>query len=136
MLLTSSTAALAWMGLIFYLSSLSQEEASRPIEWLGRLGSYAAHFVLYGILACLTQASLWGLKSDYRLRWALAAAAFATLYGLTDEYHQSFVSGRSSSIVDGVVNGLGAITAAANLWLVVTWWRCHGAEPVERHWVA
>jgi VanZ family protein len=125
-------ATLAWMGLIFYSSSLSQAEASQPLEsaaiaWLGVLRSYAAHVVLYGVLASLAQASWWGWRPDYRLRWAFAAAAFAALYGLSDEYHQSLVFGRSGSIVDVVVNTFGAITAAATLWLGVTWWRGHAA---------
>ena len=131
--LTTSTAVLAWMGLIFYLSSLSQTEASRPLEspaiaWLGVLRSYAAHAVLYGVLASLIQASLWGWKSDYRIRWALAAAAFAALYGISDEYHQSLIFGRSGSIVDVLVNAFGAITAAATLWLMSLWWRGHAAK--------
>ena len=132
-----SGVTLAWMGLIFYLSSLSQAEASRPLEtpaiaWLGMLRSYAAHVVLYGILASLVQASLWGWKPDYRLRWTLAAAAFAGLYGISDEYHQSLVFGRSGSVVDVVVNVLGAITAASSLWLGVTWWRGHAGRAIER----
>jgi len=131
--LTPSAAVLAWMGLIFYWSSLTQVEVSRPLEspaisWLGVLRSYVAHIVMYGVLASLAQASLWGWKPDYRLRWALAAAAFATLYGISDEFHQSLVLGRSSSIVDVIVNSLAAITAAATLWLVAAWWRGHAAR--------
>ena len=126
--LASTTAVLAWMGLIFYRSSLSQEEASRPLEspsiaWLGVLRSYAAHVILYGVLAFLVQASLWGWISDYRLRWALVAAAIAALYGISDEYHQSLVFGRSGSIEDVVVNTFGAIAAAATWWTAVAWWR-------------
>ncbi|MCH7721363.1 MAG: VanZ family protein [Planctomycetes bacterium] len=131
--LTSSTAVLAWMGLIFYLSSLSQSEVSRPLEspaisWLGVLRSYAAHVVLYGVLACLLQASLWRWKPDYRPRWLFAAAAFAALYGISDEYHQSFVMGRYASIFDVVVNALGAVAASASLWLGATWWRGHAGR--------
>ena len=120
-------ATLAWMGLIFYLSSLSQDEASRPLEtpaiaWLGALRSYAAHIVLYGVLASLTQAGLWVWKSDYRFRWTLAAAAFSALYGISDEYHQS-LTGRSGSLDDIVVNAFGATGGAACLWLVGLNWR-------------
>ena len=96
------------------------------------LRSYAAHVVLYGILASLVQASLWGWKPDYRLRWTLAAAAFAGLYGISDEYHQSLVFGRSGSVVDVVVNVLGVITAASGLWLGITWWRGHAGRAIER----
>ena len=130
--LTSGAAVLVWMGLIFYLSSLSQDEASRPLEtpaiaWLGVVRSYAAHVVLYGVLSSLVLASLWAWRSDYRIRWAIAAAVFSGLYGVSDEYHQSLVSGRAGSAEDVVVNALGAITAAVGLRLVLEKWRGRGA---------
>lgn len=125
--LAISGATLAWMGMIFYLSSLSQAQVSQPLEspvvsWLGVLRSYAAHIVLYGVLASLAQASLWGWRPDFRFRWVLAAATFSALYGISDEYHQSLV-GRSGSVADVIVNTFGAIGAAGGLWLVGVCWR-------------
>lgn len=122
-------AALAWMAFIFYSSSLSQDEASKPLEsatvswlgdtWLGDIRSYAAHVVLYGVLAALIQASMWGWKSGYQLRWAVAAAVLSALYGASDEIHQSFVAGRSATLVDGFFNAFGATVSAAGLWFLV-----------------
>ena len=127
------------MGMIFYLSSLSQEDAGRPLDspalsWLGVLRSYLAHLVLYGVLASLVQGSLWSWKPapGYRLWWVLAAAVFATLYGVSDEYHQSLVPDRSASIVDVLVNGVGAVTAAGGLWLLARSTRWQGASPLPR----
>ncbi|MCI0780557.1 MAG: VanZ family protein [Chloroflexi bacterium] len=118
-------AALAWMGLIFQLSSLSQEEASAPLEapviaWLGVARSYLAHLVLYGVLATMVQMNFWAWTNAgmYRLRWALLAAALASLYGVTDEYHQSLVPGRVASSIDMWVNATGAAITAAGLWLL------------------
>lgn len=115
-------AALAWMGLIFQLSSLSQEEASAALEavsWLGVARSYLAHLALYGILAAMVQMNFWAWTNAglYRLRWALLAAALASFYGVTDEYHQSLVPGRVASIIDMEVNASGAAITAAGLWL-------------------
>ena len=67
------TAAIAWMGLIFFLSSLSGDEASQRLEpgvvsWLGDLRSYAAHIALYAVLAALIQVALWGWSLEPRLR--------------------------------------------------------------------
>jgi len=128
-------ASLAWMGLIFYLSSLSQEDAGRPLEspvvsWLGVLRSYAAHLALYGVLASLVMGTIrsWSPSASYQLRWMLAVAAFATLYGVSDEYHQSLVPGRYASPLDMLVNGVGAATAALGVWLLA-WtvrWRRSG----------
>jgi len=121
-------AALAWMGLIFYLSSLSQTEVSKPLEsgavsWLGDVKSYAAHFVVYAILAALIAVNMWGWKFGYQFRWAVAAAVLAALYGVSDEYHQTFVAGRSGTPVDVLTNAAGAIFSAAGLWFLVKVWR-------------
>jgi len=112
------------MAFIFYSSSLSQDQASKPLEsgavsWLGDLRSYVAHFVLYGILAALIQASMWGWNLGYQLRWSVAAAVIAALYGASDEFHQTFVAGRSASLLDVFVNTLGATFSAAVLWYLV-----------------
>ena len=95
----SGTAAIAWMGLIFYLSSLSGAEASQGLEsgavsWLGDPRSYA-------VLAALIQVALWGWSLELHLRWVIVAAVLASLFGISDEYHQSFVTGRSATFVDG-----------------------------------
>ena len=131
-------ALLAWMGLIFYVSSLSQEDAGRPLEspvvsWLGVLRSYAVHLVLYGVLASLAMASIrsWTPAANYQLRWVLAVAAFATLYGVSDEYHQSFVPGRYASLLDMLVNGVGAATATLALWLLAWTMRLRSASTVS-----
>ena len=118
-------AALAgWMTLIFYLSSLPEEQVSRlgpydshVISKLGIIRSYMAHLFLFGMLASFIQATLWSWTTftDYSLRAALAAIVLAALYGISDEFHQSFVVGRNMSASDMMVNALGAIAAVAIL---------------------
>jgi VanZ family protein len=99
---------LAWMALIFFLSA--QPDLPRPdSDLLDLLVSSGAHLFLYGALALL-------------LRWALGdggrglALAFglALLYGISDEFHQSFVPGRVPDILDLVSDGLGAALALAD----------------------
>ena len=111
-------AALTWMGIIFYVSSLSQESASDTIR-LGDFGSYAAHFGAYAILATLFSLSIWGWKLGYQLRWVAIAAVFAVLYGVSDEFHQPFVVGRSATIADVIADAIGATFSATCLWFVV-----------------
>ena len=120
--LALSGATLAWMGLIFYLSSLSQDEVPTA-SWLGAWQSYLGHIFLYGVLAALTELSLWGWNSGYQIRWVLIAAVAATLYGVSDEFHQSFVAGRTATIKDVLVDTAAAIAASAILWLVATHWK-------------
>ena len=117
----SGTAAIAWMGLIFYLSSLSGAEASQGLEsgavsWLGDLRSYA-------VLAALIQVALWGWSLELQLRWVIVAAVLASLFAISDEYHQSFVTGRSATLVDGLVNSIAAFASSTLFWRLVVWYR-------------
>ena len=118
--LVSGGAVVARMIFIFQASSLTPEEVDRSLQalfWLGKLGSVLGHLVLYGMLASLLQISLWSWQSNaaHQLRWVLVAAALSTLYGISDEYHQSLVTGRVASIGDVVIDGVGALAAAASL---------------------
>ena len=119
-----TVAVLLWMGLIFYLSSLSQREVEtlQPTpggasSWVNVLRPIAGHLFLYAVLAALLQAGLWSWRrgAARRLEWAMVMAALATLYGVSDELHQSTVIGRSASIMDALVNLAGAVIAAGTM---------------------
>jgi VanZ family protein len=100
----------AWMGLIFYLSA--QSELPHPQSgWVDLLVSSGAHVLSYGVLAVL-----WvrGLGAGPRA-W-LVAFALTVTYGLSDEFHQSFVPGRNPDVLDLTCDALGAL---AGLWLWV-----------------
>lgn len=43
---------------------------------------------------------------------ALVSTAFCSIYGLSDEWHQSFVAGRESDVIDWVADSIGAGLAA------------------------
>lgn len=119
------TGALAgWMALIFYLSSLPGDQASRvgpydsyAISKLGRMRSILAHLLLFGMLASFIQVTLWSWTTftNHSFRLALIAIVLAALYGISDEFHQSFVVGRNMSASDMLVNALGAVAAIATL---------------------
>jgi VanZ family protein len=40
----------------------------------------------------------------------------STLYGLSDEIHQSFVSGRNASGTDVIADGVGAVIGTFSYW--------------------
>ena len=127
-----SSAVLAWMLLIFYLSSLTDDEVrsggALPIEHTSSLSSglssIDAHLILYGVLAALALGTLQSYKNTARrsLTWWLSAATFPTLYGLSDEFHQSFVPGRSASALDVLWDGMGALAAAVILGYLISNW--------------
>jgi VanZ family protein len=47
-----------------------------------------------------------------------AAIVAAVLYGITDEFHQSFVPGRTSDVADVYADGTGATVAVTVAWLI------------------
>ena len=108
--------------MIFYLSSLTHDEVPAA-KWLGSWQSLLGHIFLYGALATLIEVSLWGWNSKYQFRWVLGAVVAASLYGVSDEIHQSFVAGRSSTMSDVLVDTAAATAAATSLWLMAARWR-------------
>ncbi len=103
--------ALAWMGVIFYLSA-RPDLPSPPEPWLDMLLEKAGHAAVYGVLAWLY---LYALRGDRpatdRLR--LLSLALAAAYGLSDEFHQAFVPGRDPSVADLLTDVVGAALALA-----------------------
>lgn len=98
-------APLALMGLIFYLSAQPPDGSDIP-EW----ARVVAHFTEYAALAALW---LWTLRPALGRSAFPVAAAIATGYAISDEYHQSFVPGRDSDPFDVLVDCAGIAAALA-----------------------
>ncbi len=101
---------LAWAFTIFVLSSLPQI-AHVPLPYqLDKL----AHAIVYGVLAwtayrAIYHQSWWNVGVRRAL---ILAVVFATVYGLSDEFHQSYVPGRVPSWLDLGADVVGAVVAA------------------------
>ena len=65
------------------------------------------HFIAYFILAGL----LWWAIGSYRLSISFIVVLLCLLYGITDEYHQSFVEGRTPDLKDLINDTIGATLA-------------------------
>src|SRR5262245_34347247 len=102
----------AYMALIFVASSISQ-----PVPAGIELPDKPIHACEYGVLAALFVRAITGGWRTAMTKWTiLAAVAFATLYGVTDEFHQSFVPGRDVEALDVVADACGATLAASALY--------------------
>lgn len=102
-------AALAWMGLIFYLSAQA-DFPHAPEPWLDIVVKKTGHAALYGVLAWLYLSAL-GKDNPFSDRARFLAFGLAVLYAVTDEVHQSFVPGRTPSPWDVLIDGAGAALA-------------------------
>ena len=99
-------SVVAWMGLIFTLSA----QSTLPDLTRGRpdLQDIVGHFTVYAILALLGRWALRGSGVRHATLWALA---LTVLYGVSDEYHQSFVPGRYPDPFDLATDAVGAAVA-------------------------
>jgi len=98
----------AWMPAVFYVSSISN------LGRAGRVPDWISHPMEYGVGAILLCRALEGeRRRPLTLSTALAATLFATAYGVTDEYHQSFVPGRTADPADVAKDLAGAAVASA-----------------------
>lgn len=105
--IASWIAVACWASVIFWFSSLTGSQVPGRYGSLGHFGEYA----IFGALILLA------LESPGRL---LPAVALASAYGITDEVHQLFVSGRQADPVDWLVDTLGALVGV----VVIGWlWR-------------
>ena len=100
--------AVAQMALIFAISSLHQ--APLPDGMSDKTG----HSIGYAILAvALFRAFARGSWAGVSWRSGALAVGFSVLYGMSDEFHQKFVAGRSSDWADVAADFRGAVIGAA-----------------------
>ena len=95
--------------LIFWQSSGPRPPQTSTFSGIDKL-AHAAAYALLAFLAARAFATLPVPGQRPALLWA--AALFAALYGLSDEFHQSFVPGRSADVWDWVADLSGAIGGA------------------------
>ena len=85
---------------------------AKNIDFLVTLVRKAAHFTEYAILGLLVAR---GLKIYDKSPWF--AIAICALYSASDEFHQTFVPGRSGELRDILVDTAGATFGTAIFWL-------------------
>ena len=93
--------AIAWMGIIFYLSSRQKIAVSENYV-LSFFIFKTIHFIEYGILFLLWKLALY--KKSYATKLALS---ISILYAFLDEFHQTFVPTREGKIRDVFIDSLG-----------------------------
>jgi VanZ family protein len=101
---------LLWMAALFGFSAQSSGGGGLSIP------DWASHGTAYAILSGLVcRALAGGWRAPLTRRGALLAVLLSTAYGVSDEYHQSFVPHRDASLAD-VGKDFGGALLAAGLW--------------------
>jgi VanZ family protein len=117
-----------YMAAIFYASSLSVIPG--PVGYW--FSDTVLHMACYGGLALVTVRALAGGKrTGVTVGVVIGAWLIATLYGVTDEWHQVYVPGRTPELRDLVNDAVGALAAlgAAGAWSIMKGPSRAGARP-------
>jgi VanZ family protein len=102
---------IAYMAFIFGLSSISRTPA-----FVGGIDKYL-HATLYaGFGALVVRALTGGFRRRMTLGLAAATVVIGAAYGISDEFHQSFVPMRSVEAMDVVADTVGTSIAAVALY--------------------
>ena len=129
-----------WMGVIFYLSSMDTGESNgksrevitkvvdttvdishakgdvspkskeKMVDKLNKPLRKCAHASVYFILAILILNALLSCNNKHLLV-ALLTIFLCFIYACTDEYHQTFVSGRTGQFSDVLIDTMGSVVA-------------------------
>ena len=104
---------LLWMALIFVVSA-QPVLPHAPGVFVDTLLKKVAHVVEYAVLTVLW----WRVWAARRRSGAaiLVAGAVAVLYAASDEFHQTFVPGRHGQVSDVLIDSIGCILAAVEVW--------------------
>ncbi len=111
-----------WAGMIFYFSNqprigsgLEEVEAGLVDLALRK----CVHVFEYFMLNILFYRALKGsFKLDPK-KLFLCSVVFSVIYALLDEYHQSFVPSRTSSIYDVMIDSIGIVGS----YILIRFWR-------------
>lgn len=104
---------LTYCGMIFWLSSLPNLTHPEFIANQDKLH----HLAAYALMGWLSWRCFSHVLTD-RTMLLIASVAFCSLYGLSDEWHQSFVVGRCADSGDWLADTLGAAMSVFALLLI------------------
>jgi len=108
MFAAQNTSSIIEPILRFLMPSISHKELEH-IHFLIRKLAHVTEYFISGLL--LFRAFRSGSEERHAWRWALYSFLVLVLIAATDEYHQSFVSERTSSIVDVGIDSIGGVLA-------------------------
>jgi VanZ family protein len=109
----SKLFVLYWLPLILYCLLIFIQSANPSPEQIPsfRFVDKLLHFAAYAIMGVLFYRAYQTLKFGDNIRLLMLLSAIsATLYGISDEIHQSFVPFREAEVADVIADTIGAFS--------------------------
>ncbi len=130
---TPTEERLRWLWALALATALVFASGNNPAAIPGSFVGIdkVAHFGVFGLLATLV---LRAKVIRTRGRWGgWLAVALVSVFGATDEWHQSFTPGRSVEFADWLADTSGAVLAVV-LYLWWGWYRRLLERPLRLRW--
>ena len=93
-----------------FAPEISENDLSVTVESLQFFVRKAAHFSVYTFLGILSFSHISTYNALSVKSRAFISLALSALYSVSDEYHQTFISGRSGELRDVLIDTAGALT--------------------------
>lgn len=107
-------AVAAWMGVIFYLSSIVGLSSGLSWDYVLRKMAHMAEYAFLVVLVFIALSQTFSPQNPrQRRRLIITAIIIGILYATSDEIHQHFVPLRHGSPVDVVIDSVGMMIAGA-----------------------
>ncbi|MDQ6996118.1 MAG: VanZ family protein [Mariprofundus sp.] len=115
--MNQSKATYLWLLLLFSYCALIyclSDQSHLPVPYVFDMQDKLIHATAYAIMAFIFWQS-WRERLPIFLL-AVLAVVFCSLFGVTDEWHQSFVPGRDASVFDWLADTTGAFVLTMVLY--------------------
>ena len=109
-----SFPVLAYSVIIFYISGIPAAKLTFTHYFWDKF----LHLVEYAPLGFLCARAIWVHGKWSKMAVWVASVSFGYVYGLSDEFHQSFTLGRASCLSDALADFLGS-AFGAGIYLIV-----------------
>jgi VanZ family protein len=108
--------AILWAAVIFVASSIP---ASKLPRFVHLINDKVIHFSIFFLLGILVYRALEPKVTPAGFDWRRLVIAISAviLYGISDEFHQVFVPGRTVDAFDALADSLGGVSSALFIWL-------------------
>lgn len=103
-----------WALAIYLISSFPTAPVSQ-VYWREFAVKKSAHIIEYAIFAVLLYRAFRGYGIGAK-NAAIYSIFFSLIYGVTDEFHQSFTPGREPRVRDVFFDTIGALVGIYSLW--------------------
>ena len=113
--------AVLWAAIIFIASSMPASKLPKIAFLVSDKIVHGAVFFVFGLLVYRA------LEPKIRVdtidwRRLLLSISAVVIYGIIDEYHQSFVPGRTVDVLDASADSVGGVLSGIVIYLM-NWWR-------------